>query len=138
MSTPGKKSAPKTRAPKLSDAEQVTAYMTQLEHPLKAELEFARQVINMHPKISERIKWNAPSYHVNGVDLVTFNHRLTTKVHLVFHHIAITKIRSPLLEGDYKDRRMTYFNNMAELKAGKKELERIISEYVILIVQGAG
>jgi len=35
-----------------------------------------------------------------------------------------------LLEGDYKDRRLVYFNSLSEIKSGKKELERIIDESV--------
>ena len=133
MTTPAKKSAAKNRLPKPTDAEQVAAYFSQLEHPLKAELELTRQIIRIHPKISERIKWNAPSYHVNGTDLLTFNPRLKTRVHLVFHHISITKIESVLLEGDYKDRRMMYFSNTEEVRARQTELERIIRESVALL-----
>jgi hypothetical protein len=35
-----------------------------------------------------------------------------------------------LLEGDYKDRRMVYFDNMAAIKKNKKELNDIISDYI--------
>lgn len=110
--------------------DEVNEYMNKLEHPLKAEMEAVRTIIKgANKKISERIKWNAPSYYYKE-DLVTFNHRATKQVHLVFHHAAIVKIISPLLEGDYKDRRMTYFKTMAEVKANKKELEKIMNELV--------
>jgi hypothetical protein len=82
-------------------------------------------------KISERIKWNAPSYYASE-DLVTFNPRDEDRVHLVFHHPAIVKIKSSLLEGNYKDRRMMYFTDMNEVKKKKKELERIMSELVAI------
>jgi len=114
----------------MTDAEKVTDYMQKLKHPLKVEIDAVRAIIKgANKKIAERIKWNAPSYHYKK-DLVTFNHRATKFVHLVFHHIAITKIDSKLLEGDYKDRRMTYFHSMEEIKANKKELEKIINELV--------
>lgn len=117
---------------KLTDEQHVTEYMTKLEHPLKAEIEAARSIIkNANSKISERIKWNAPSYYTN-TDLVTFNHRDQKRVHLVFHHPAVVQIKSPLLEGTYKDRRMLYLGDMAALKANKKELERIINDLVLL------
>jgi len=38
-----------------------------------------------------------------------------------------------LLEGDYKDRRMMYFENMKEIRARKKELTRIIQELIDLM-----
>ena len=115
---------------KVSDAEQVAAYMQKLQHPLKAEIEAVRTIIkNSNSRLSERIKWNAPSYFYKK-DLVTFNHRAQQHVHLVFHDIAIVSISSPILEGDYKDRRMVYFRDMTSVKANKKELQRIMNELV--------
>ena len=117
---------------KPTDEQLVTEYMNKLEHPLKAEIEAVRSIIkNANNKISERIKWNAPSYYANA-DLVTFNHRDQNRVHLVFHHPAVVQIKSPLLEGDHKDRRMLYLNDMAAVKANKKELERIINDLILL------
>lgn len=124
------KTMAKTNAPKLSDDEKVSEYMHLLDHPLKAEINAVRDIIKeAHPTIRERIKWNAPSYYT-GTDLVTFNLRMTHKVHLVFHHAAIVTITSALLEGDYKDRRMMYFKDMADVLAHKNELERIMKELV--------
>ncbi|MBK0402772.1 DUF1801 domain-containing protein [Adhaeribacter sp. BT258] len=115
---------------KLTDAEKVNAYMLALEHPLKAEMEAVRQIIKAaSPKIQERIKWNAPSYYYIE-DLVTFNARPAKHVHLVFHHPFIVQIQSELLEGDYKDRRMTYFRNMEEVQEKAVELSGIINQLV--------
>ncbi len=128
MSTASDKSVAK----KVKETEQVTEYMNQLEHPLKEEINAVRAIIkNANANISERIKWNAPSYY-STVDLLTFHVRPLHKVHLIFHHEAIVKIPSPLLEGDYKDRRMMYFNNMADIEGNKEELERILNAYVDL------
>lgn len=123
---PTKTSAAKTK----KTADPVEAYMNELSHPLKKEIEAVRTIIRRSSKsISERIKWNAPSYYYKE-DMVTFNPRATGHVHLVFHHPGIVKIKSALLHGDYKDRRMAYFKDMKEVKAGKKELERIMNELV--------
>ncbi|MCC6463263.1 MAG: DUF1801 domain-containing protein [Saprospiraceae bacterium] len=114
----------------ISDAEQVAAYMDALEHPLKPEIDQVRRIIrDAHPGIAERIKWNAPSYYCRE-DLVTFHIRPQHHVHLVFHHAEIVNIPSPLLEGDYKDRRMAYFRDMAEVEAQQAELTRILNELV--------
>jgi len=121
------------KAQKPSDAEQVTEYMKKLVHPLKTEIEAVKSIIKQSdPRISERIKWNAPSYYFI-VDLVTFNHRMEKKVHLVFHNEAIVHIKSALLEGDHKDRRMMYFKDMDEVQANQPELERILREYMDLV-----
>jgi len=110
----------------MTDAEKVSAWMEALQHPMKAEIDAVRKIIKEADlRIAERIKWAAPSYYYKQ-DLLTFNHRLQQRVHLVFHHIAITGIASPLLEGDYKDRRMTYFDSMTHIRAAAPELQRII------------
>ena len=84
------------------------------------------------PKLSERIKWNAPSYYYKE-DIVTFGPYKTHKLLLVFHHPAVVKVKSALLQGDYKDRRLVYFKDSAEATANKKELTRIINEIIKFI-----
>lgn len=112
------------------DASKVAEYMSLLKHPLKSEIEAVREIVkNSDARISERIKWNAPSYYYK-VDLLTFNPRLQSRVHLVFHNQAIVNVPSAMLEGEYKDRRMMYFDSMADVIARKAELERIIHEYL--------
>lgn len=115
-------------AKKPSDAEQVEAYLQALEHPMKAEIEALRTIIKTaHPKIRERIKWNAPSYY-STADIVTFGPpmRKLDEVLLVFHHPAAVKIESGILEGNYKDRRLAVFRSMAEVEGGSLELGRIL------------
>ncbi len=107
--------------------------MQRLEHPLKAEIAALQQIIKAaNPGISERIKWNAPSYHTTE-DFLTFNHRMLDKVHLIFHHVKIAEINSPILEGEYKDRRMVYFENMDAVLAKQAELESVINQLIGLI-----
>ena len=94
------------------------------------EIDAVRKIIkNASPKLSERIKWNAPSYYYKE-DIVTFGPYKVDKILLVFHHPAVVKIKSELLEGDYKNRRLVYFKNKAEADENKKELLRIINEIV--------
>lgn len=115
---------------KLSDEEQVKAWMAKLEPAAKKEIEAVRKIIKgASPKLMERIKWNAPSYYYKD-DIVTFGPYKTHKLLLVFHHPAVVKIRSALLQGDYKDRRLVYFNSQGEIKSNAAELDRIIKELV--------
>ena len=107
--------------------------MTQLEHPLKTEIEAVRNIIkDTDSRISERIKWAAPSYYYKE-DLVTFNHRAQDCVHLIFHHPNIEKITSPILEGNYVSRRMTYLRDMEEVETQKAEMERILKQLIIYL-----
>ena len=119
---------------KPSTSNPVSAYMAQLNHPLKAESAILRSIIQKaNKKLSERIKWNAPSYHINNTDLLTFNFGDKKSIRIIFHHPAIVKIKSALLEGDYKDRRIVYFKDAATVKSGKKELQHIIQQLTAFI-----
>lgn len=121
----------KLKKAKSTDQEQVDEWMKKLDPEMKPAIDAVRKIIKTAgPKLNERIKWNAPSYYYKE-DIVTFGPvRSNDKVILVFHHPNIVKIKSALLEGDYKDRRLVYFNSLIEIKSGKKELERIIDESV--------
>jgi hypothetical protein len=116
--------------------ESVDAFMARLEHPLKAEVQMLREIIKgVDPRIGEEIKWNAPSYHTTDY-LVTFNLRATEHVHLVFHNPHIATIQSPLLHGDYADRRMAYFADMAAIERDRAALESVIRQLVALTDAG--
>ena len=121
----------KLKKPKPTEEEQVNEWMSKLDTEMKPAIDAVRKIISSAgPKLNERIKWNAPSYYYKE-DIVTFAPaRSKDKIILVFHHPNIVKIKSTLLEGDYKDRRLVYFNSPSEIRSGKKELERIIDESV--------
>lgn len=113
----------------INDTVSVDAYMDALVHPLKAEIAAVRDIIKSNKKINERVKWSAPSFFYKH-DMVTFNHRQEKFVQLVFHYAPVVSIDSPLLTGDYKDRRLAAFKDMKEVKTNKKELQRIIAALV--------
>src|SRR5690606_21547998 len=105
----------------VSRTDAVDQFMLELSHPLKAEVEALRTIIKgVDKNINEEIKWKAPSFNYKGEYLVTFNLRDTKRIHLVFHNPMISKVKSDLLEGDYKDRRMTYFADMKDIKKKQK------------------
>ena len=119
---------------KLTEEEQVNEWMNKLDTQMKPAVNAVRKIIKTAgPKLNERIKWNAPSYYYKE-DIVTFGPaRSKDKIILVFHHPGIVKIRSELLQGTYKDRRLVYLNSIKEIKDSQKELERIIKESVAMI-----
>jgi len=70
----------------LSDSEQVTVFLQELDHPLKAEIEDIRKLIlGIGDQVSEHIKWRAPSFCVNNQDRITFNFHVKQGFRLVFH-----------------------------------------------------
>jgi uncharacterized protein YdhG (YjbR/CyaY superfamily) len=123
----------KKKGSPVSRTDKVDEFLRELSHPLKAEVEAVRSIIKgVNKDINEEIKWNAPSFNYKGEYLVTFNLRDTKRIHLVFHNSKISNVKSELLEGNYKDRRMTYFADMKEIKAKKAELEKTLRQLIKL------
>jgi len=115
-------------APTDKEADQVNAWLDKQEPTVRKEIDAVRKLIKKAaPSLNERIKWNAPSYYTT-VDLFTFGPYKNKRILLVFHHPEIVNIKSPLLEGAYKDRRLVYFNNSKEAVKQEKELSRIIQQ----------
>lgn len=116
-----------------SAEEMINTYLDKLDEKTKAEVDLIRKTIKKAGRhLEERIKWNAPSYHYREMDLLTFGPHKNNKVLLVFHHPAIVKIKSALLEGTYKDRRLLYFQGKVDISRKKKELGNIIKEFAKL------
>jgi uncharacterized protein YdhG (YjbR/CyaY superfamily) len=116
-----------------NQTEQVDAFLKELDHPLKAEVQVLREIIkNVNKGITEQIKWNAPSFSYKGEYLVTFNLREKKRIHLVFHNPMVSKVKSHLLEGNYDDRRMTYFADQSDIQAKRKTLEKALKDLIQL------
>jgi hypothetical protein len=112
---------------------EVDAYMERLDHPFKDETQAVREIIRgVDPRITEQVKWNAPSFSYKGY-MATFNLHATRHLHLVWHNGVILEDPAGLLEGDYPDRRMTYFTGMADLEAKRPALERLVRQWVELM-----
>jgi len=79
-------------------AQEVDRFMERLDHPLKEGVERLRAaILDSNDRITEHIKWKAPSYRYAGEDRVTFRlypvevtFRLypVDRVQLVFHRGA--------------------------------------------------
>lgn len=124
----------KKKGSPVSRTDKVDEFLQNLSHPLKAEVEALRSIIKgVNKDINEEIKWAAPSFNYKGEYLVTFNLRDEERIHLVFHNPQISKVKSKLLEGDYKDRRMAYFADMKDMKAKKPMLEKVLKDLIKLI-----
>ncbi len=61
-------------------------------HPLKAEIEAVRSLVKgANAALTERIKWNAPSYCLDGDDRITLKLYPPRQVQLIFHRGAKIK-----------------------------------------------
>lgn len=128
-----KAAAKKPAVVKPTDEELVNDWTNKLEPAAKKEIDSVRKIIKAaSSKLCERIKWNAPSYFYKD-DILTFGPYKTHKLLLVFHHPAVVKIKSKLLSGNYKDRRLVYFKDKTDAEKNKNELARIINEIIKMI-----
>ncbi|HEX7845749.1 MAG TPA: DUF1801 domain-containing protein [Chitinophagaceae bacterium] len=127
------KKAASAKAKKPTDDELVKAWMAVLSPAVRKEIEAVRKIIKAaSDKLNERIKWNAPSYYYKE-DILTFGPYKKDKILLVFHHPAVVKVKSGLLEGNFPGRRLLYLKNAGEAEKNKKELTRIIKEIITII-----
>lgn len=64
----------------------VEIFLAALEHPQKDVIQAVRRLIQQAaPELQEGIKWNAPSYVLDGRDIITFNFRNFGGIALIFH-----------------------------------------------------
>jgi hypothetical protein len=116
-------------------------WLEELEHPLKQEmLELREIILEANKQLTEHIKWNAPSYCINGEDRITFNLRAKDQVRLVFHcgvKIKARKLKGKIssdthqwLEWAADDRALLSFSDMIEIMQKKKTIQQIIKEWI--------
>jgi hypothetical protein len=118
----------------LDEQAVVDSYLRDVEHPYKAEMQALRQIIlAVSPKISERIKWNALSFHYRE-DLATFNPQATECAHLVLLFPGGNGLpsSSDWLEGTHKDRREAKFHSLEDVAKKKAALEGLLRRWVRL------
>ena len=124
---------------KLTGEQEVTLYIENTAHPLKDEIIALRNIIRASDsEITEHIKWNAPSFCLNGEDRFTFKLNATEAVDIVFHRGAKAKampserlIEDPdgLLKWATNDRAVATFSSMAEIQNKELALLAILSEW---------
>lgn len=108
----------------------VDLFLLQLQHPLHSEVEMLRKVIKAsNKKIGERVKWNAPSFFYKN-DLATIHIKETKQILLIVHEATVVHIQSPLLQGNYSNRRLIYLADAKAIKNNTKEIKRIFSVLV--------
>lgn len=123
----------KKKGSPVSRTDKVDEFLENLSHPLKAEVEALCSIIKgVNKDINEEIKWKAPSFNYKGEYLVTFNLWEEKRIHLVFHNPQISKVKSNILEGEYRGRRMAYFTDMKDIKTKRPALEKALNDLIEL------
>lgn len=129
----------------LSDKEQVTLHINQLEPVLGKTITYLRKrILATDQEIGERIKWNNPSFYYTGemkpFDPKEYKREIIVcnlykgRIMLVFPSGAKLKNVSGLLEGNYKDgRRLLVFQDLKDVKAKEKALQELIRQWLSMV-----
>ncbi len=134
-----------TKAPKLSSEEHVTQLIQKLEPAITGIVQRIREIVlGTDKEIAEQVKWNSPAFYYSGEmkpfdpkeykrDIVVLNlHK--GHILLVFPTGAIIPDDTGLLEGNYTDgRRIVTIENMKDLKAKEKQLQKVIKDWLALV-----
>jgi hypothetical protein len=133
------------KATKLTDSEQVNEHINKLEPGLGKIIQALRKIIlSTDKEISERIKWNNPSFYYTGEmkpfdpkeykrEIIVFN-LYKGRIMVVFPSGAKINDKSGLLQGEYKDgRRITIFKDMEDVRSREKLLQTAIKEWLRLV-----
>lgn len=117
----------------------VAAFLTRLEHPRKPEIAVVRALIlSADSRISESIKWNAPSFALAD-HFATFKLRPESTVQVVLHTGATVKgspraftIDDParLLRWAAPDRALATFADMAAIEAAQGSFVALVRQWV--------
>lgn len=124
---------------KLTGSQEVALFIEKTDHPLKDEIiELRKIILDSDPEITEHIKWNAPSFCVNGEDRFTFKLNAKETINIVFHRGAKVKelpkerlIEDPdaLLKWAANDRAVATFSDMADVRNKELGLIAILNEW---------
>ncbi|EPX64510.1 hypothetical protein D187_003246 [Cystobacter fuscus DSM 2262] len=134
--------APRTKPAKrgASAPESVEDFLAALEHPFKREILTLRQLIlGADPRISEGIKWNAPSFRTEEY-FATFHLRAKEGVQVILHLGAKKRndlasgidIPDPesLLEWLATDRASVRFRDMKDIDAKGAAFASVIRQWI--------
>ena len=118
----------------------VTKFLDELNHPLRAEIEELRQIIlNSINGLTENVKWNGPNYCFEEQDRVTMRIQPPKQIQLIFHRGAKKIIqpkdnliddKSGLLIWKENDRALVTFKNSDEIKKAESNLVKIINSWI--------
>ena len=107
-------------------SKEVDVWLENYENPMKPVVaEMRRNILNADPRISEAIKWQAPTFIYKG-NIASFFPRAKKHASLMFHEGASIKGDFPNLEGDGKSARSFKVANLEELESKTKELQSIM------------
>lgn len=125
----------------VKNKQDVNEFVTSLNHPQEKIIQLMRELIKRSAsELVEGIKWNSPSYSLDGNDIITFNFHYKGFISLVFHtgpKGKDTHTRKQLfidemnhLEWVADKRAILKISSIEELESMEKDIEKIIDKWV--------
>ena len=119
----------------------VKAFIADLPAERAAEVNALRKIIlKTNPRLDEHIKWNAPSYSLDGEDLITFNMHDKNHTRLVLHAGATRTEdkdappayhdESDMLDWKSDIRAVITFEDLDYIKRNEKQLEEVLGRWL--------
>lgn len=108
----------------------VDQWFAEYDNPQRALVAAVRDVIlEVDPRVSEAIKWQAPTFMFHG-NIASFFPRSKKTVTLMFHTGATMDDPLGLLEGDGEVSRVARFADIADLEEKTPALEAVIRAWI--------
>jgi len=110
-------------------AKEVDSWFAKYENPMKPVVMRIREIIlAADPRISECIKWQAPTFTYEG-NLASFFPKSKQHASLMFHTGAAIPGKHPRLEGGGATSRMMKIGSVPEANAARRDLEAIVKAW---------
>lgn len=119
----------------------VDEFMQGINEKQKEQVELLRSIIStVRPELTEHIKWNSPSYILNGEDRITFSVRPNLPVAIVLHMgatkpedksgVPIMNDPSGLIEWKSDTRGVVSFADLDDIKSKTAEFNTTIDQWL--------
>lgn len=118
---------------------EVDRFMQTLDHTRKEEIERVRRIIlDADERITEQIKWKAPSFCFQGDDRVTLRLQPQNRLQLIFHRGAKVKDSTNfvfddstgLLQWITPDRASITFRSLQEIAEREAALKKVVAQWM--------
>jgi uncharacterized protein YdhG (YjbR/CyaY superfamily) len=107
-------------------SKEVDAWFARYDNPMKDVVQQLRTIIlDADARIDECIKWQAPTFTYLG-NLASFYPKSKQHASLMFHTGAKIPGTHPRLEGSGDTSRVLKIGSVADAKAAKRDLERLV------------
>ena len=121
----------------------VEEFITDLSDERQQQVQALRALIKTtHPELTEHIKWNAPSYVLDGEDRITFNMHYSDRTMILIHMGAtrkenkkadpIMKDETGLVEWNSDIRGTVSFSSLDEIANSQADLTKILNAWLLL------